>query len=178
MWVPFLAVLLLSCQKNGGETQTADGTAARPASAGLEVKDRFGEGMTFPHLAVADYLGNRYDLFNLLNRRNNIVLVIDASCAACGEEGEKIQYLLQANRQVNVIGVSKDSLPAILNFKKRYHLFFPILQDIKAKLVPDYRRVFFPTLVLVGPDKKIIKLYEGQIPPGEAGPFLKAVMGL
>jgi peroxiredoxin len=79
--------------------------------------------------------------------------------------------------ELNVLGISKDSIPAILAFKKRHGLLFPILLDVKKELVPDYRRVTFPTLVLVGPDKKIIQLYEGEVPPAEAAPLLQMLTG-
>jgi peroxiredoxin len=78
---------------------------------------------------------------------------------------------------LNVLGISKDSLPAVLAFKKRHGLLFPILLDVEKKLVPDYRRVTFPTLILVGPDKKILKLYEGEIPSAEARPLLQMLLG-
>ena len=113
-----------------------------------------------------------------MNKPRNVVLLIDAFCAACGEESEKIQKLLAGRPDLNVIGVSRDSLPAILNFKKRHQLLFPILWDAEQKLAPDYRRVTFPTLVLVGPDKKIIQLYEGEIPAERAEPLLRALLGL
>ncbi len=173
-WMPIFLCLYMGCQKEKPEEK------ALPASqsSGLEVKDRLGEGKNFPHVTVADQLDNRYDLYNLLNRPNNIVLLIDATCPACADEGKMIQNFLRGNTAINVIGVSPDSLPAILEFKKKNGIFFPVLQDIEQKLVPDYRRAVFPTLVLVGPGRQIQKLYEGAIPPEEAEPFLRALFGL
>ena len=122
-WIPVFLCLFLGCQKKNSEEK------AQPAvnSSGLEVKDRLGEGMTFPHVTVADQLGNRYDLYNLLNKPDNIVLVIDAACPACADEGRMIQNFLQGNTAVNLIGVSRDSLPAILEFKKKNGIFWGML---------------------------------------------------
>ena len=173
------AAFLAACQKQKeSDAGTGRESSAAQASTGLEVKDRFGPGMTFPHVPVVDHLGNRYDLYNLLNKPGNIVMFIDAFCAACGEEGKMIQRYATGRADVGVIGVSRDSMPAILNFKKRHKLLFPILRDAEEKLVPDYRRVAFPTLVLAGPDKKIIQLYEGDISAEEAGPLFRALLGL
>ncbi len=170
-----LALLFLNCEKEKKKA-APDGEAPAPAAAGLEVAHRLGPGMEFPRLPVADHLGNRYELYGLLSKPKNLVLLLDASCPACAEESEKIQKLASRGAELNVIGVSKDSLPAVMAFKKRHGLLFPILLDVEKKLVPDYRRVTFPTLILVGLDKKIIKLYEGGIPPGEAGPFLRLLV--
>ncbi|HEU4437549.1 MAG TPA: TlpA disulfide reductase family protein [candidate division Zixibacteria bacterium] len=150
---------------------------APAAAAGLEVKNRLGEGMEFPRVTVADHLGNRYELRALLSKSRNILLLLDASCPACAEEAQKIQKFGLMNPKLNILGVSADSLSAVLAFKKRHALSFPILFDFERKLVPDYRYVSFPTLVLVGTDKRILKLYEGEIPPSEAGPLLQMLTG-
>ncbi|MGE5692711.1 MAG: TlpA family protein disulfide reductase [Candidatus Zixiibacteriota bacterium] len=162
-----------ACQK---ENSPPPAQTSAPVS-GLEVKSRLGEGMEFPRVTVADHLGNRYELRALLSKSRNILLLLDASCPACAEESKKIQKFTARGSGLNIIGISKDSLPAVLTFKKRHGLFFPILLDVEQKLVPDYRRVIFPTLVLVGSDKKIARLYEGGIPPAETGPFLRLLLG-
>ena len=177
LWVP-LMLFALSCQKEKPDPRAAGETpVSTPASSGLEVKDRLGPGREVPHLAVADQLGNRYDLYNLLSKPKNVVLLIDAFCPACAEESQKIERFAQFRPELNLIGVSKDSLPAVMAFKRYHQLDFPILLDVEKKLVPDYRRVIFPTLILVGPDKKIIKLYEGEIPASEARPLLEMLTG-
>lgn len=170
-----VAALFWGCQKDRPAPREETPAASSPSA--LEVRERLAPGMEFPHLAVSDPLGNRYDLYNLLNGPKNVVLVIDAFCPACGEESEKIQKFAQPGRDLNVIGISKDSLPAVLAFKKRHGLIFPILLDVEKKLVPDYRRVTFPTLVLVGPGRRIIKLYEGQISASESQPLLQMLLG-
>ncbi len=169
-----LALSFLSCAKKNENSAPAPPRTER--AAGLEVRDRLGPGMAFPHLPVADHMGNRYDLYHLLSKPRNVVLLIDAFCPACAEEAQKIQKFARAGAGLNVIGISKDSLPAVLAFKKRHNLSFPILFDVEKKLVPDYRRVSFPTLLVVGPDRKILKLYEGAIPRAEAGPFLQMLL--
>jgi peroxiredoxin len=177
LWVP-LILFALSCHKEKPDPPAAGETPApAPANSGLEVKDRLGPGMEFPHLAVADQMGNRYDLYNLLSKPKNVVLLIDAFCPACAEESQKIQRFAQLRPELNVIGVSKDSLRAVMAFKKYHRLDFPILLDVEKKLVPDYRRVLFPTLILVGPDRRVITLYEGEIPASEARPLLEMLIG-
>ena len=173
-----LALLFLSCSKEKAVPRAAQETpVSAAAGSGLEVADRLGPGMEFPRLTVADQLGNRYELFQLLSRPKNLVLLIDPACPACAEEAEKIQKFSLLRPELNVLGISRDSLPAVLAFKKRNGLIFPILLDVEKKLVPDYRRVTFPTLILVGPDKKILKLYEGPIPPAEAQRLLRMLLG-
>ena len=74
LWVP-LMLFALSCQKENPDTRAdAETPVSTPASSGLEVKDRLGPGKEVPHLAVADQLGNRYDLYNLLSKPKNVVL--------------------------------------------------------------------------------------------------------
>ncbi len=177
LWVP-LILFALSCQKEKSDPPAPGETpVSTPTSSGLEVKDRLGPGMEFPHLTVADQMGNRYDLYNLLSKPKNVVLLIDAFCPACAEESQKIQKFSLLRPDLNVLGISKDSLPAVLAFKKRHDLSFPILLDVEKKLVPDYRRVTFPTLIVVGPNKKIIKLNEGEIPRAETRPLLQLLLG-
>lgn len=171
-------LLLLACAGDKKETaQTPPVPVAGQASLELEVKSRLAPGLEFPRLTVADHLGNRYEIRALLSREKNVVLLLDAACPACAEEARKIQRFAQLRPELNVLGISKDSASAVLAFKKRHGLIFPVLLDVEQKLVPDYRRVTFPTLVLVGPDKKITKLYEGEIPPAEAGPLLRMLTG-
>jgi len=183
IWTVYLPVLLLAglfltCRRQKTDPQSAVAPpAAAPASSGLELKDRLSEGKEFPRLSVADHLGNRYNLYTLLSKPKNVVLLVDARCPACAEEAETLQRFALRRPDLNVLGVSKDSLSAVLAFKKRHGLVFPILLDVEEKLVPDYRRVTFPTLILVGPDKRIIKLYEGGIPPSEAGTLLQTLLG-
>lgn len=173
-----LPLLFLSCAKEKADPPAAgEKQAPAPPLSGLEVKDRLGPGMEFPHLAVADQMGNRYDLYNLLSRSKNVVLLIDAFCPACAEESQKIQRFAQLRPELNVVGVSKDSLKAVMAFKKYHQLDFPILLDLEKKLVPDYRRVIFPTLILVGPDRRVISLYEGEISASEARPLLEMLIG-
>lgn len=173
-----LALLALNCQKEKPDPPAAvERPAPAPAQSGLEVKDRLGAGMEFPRLTVADQMGNRYELYNLLSKPKNMVLLLDAFCPACAEEAQTIQRFASLRTELNVIGISKDSLPAVLAFKKRHGLSFPILLDVEKKLVPDYRRATFPTLILVGPDRRIIKLYEGPIPASDARALLQMLFG-
>lgn len=170
-------ILLTGCGKQKPDGNAVQKAPLPPASAGLEVKDRFRPGMIFPHVAVVDQAGNRYDLFNLLSKPHNIVLLIDAFCPACGEESQKIQKFLLNNPNLNLVGVSKDSFPAIFDFKKRYGIIFPILRDDEEKMVPDYRRAAFPTLILVGKERVIVQLYETEIPQDQAAPLLRMLLG-
>lgn len=179
VWIAALALALAGCagdkDPNPPPAAVADSHPA-PARSELEVAARLGPGMEFPHVFVTDQMGNRYDLYNLLAKPKNVVLLLDAFCPACGEEAEKIQRLVQMRPQLNVLGVSKDSLPAVLAFKKRHALLFPVLLDGEEKLVPDYRRATFPTLVVVNQDRQILRLYEGPIPPAQAGPLMQWLM--
>jgi peroxiredoxin len=178
-----LLLFFLGCsgeKKEAAETASQASQSPAPvqtATPELEVKSRLGPGLEFPRLTVADHLGNRYEIRALLSKPKNIVLLLDPACPSCAEEAQKIQQFLSRGAALNVIGISKDSIPAVLAFKKRHGLIFPILFDVEQKLVPDYRRVTFPTLVLVGSDKKILKLYEGGIPPAEAASFLQMLLG-
>ncbi|MCI0404938.1 MAG: TlpA family protein disulfide reductase [candidate division Zixibacteria bacterium] len=171
-----LFLLVLHCGKEKADPPASAQTPPA-AGSGLEVKDRLASGREFPRLIVADHVGNRYEFSRLLSKPKNIVLLLDAACPACAEESKMIQKFALLRPELNVLGISKDTLPAVLAFKKRHGLIFPILLDVEGKLVPDYRRVSFPTLVLVGPDKKIVKLYEGEIPPAQAGPLLRMLLG-
>lgn len=170
-----LPLLLSSCAKKEPQPPAAAADSVTAPSR-LEVAARLAPGMEFPHLSVADPMGNRYDLYNLLSRPKNVVLLLDAFCPACGEEAEKFQSLVPSGSDLNLIGVSKDSLPAVLAFKKRHRLLFPVLLDVEEKLVPDYRRVTFPTLIVIGPGRKIMELYEGPIPPLQVGSLMQMLL--
>lgn len=96
-------------------------------------------------------------------------------------------YSAYTDAGVEILGVSPDDPKSHLKFKKKYHLPFTLLADFEHKVCElygvwglkkfvgkEYYGVLRTTF-LIGPDGKILKVFEGVKPNGHSGEVLAAL---
>ena len=103
---------------------------------------------------------------------------------ACNFRDDYSQY---QNANVTILGVSPDSVASHAKFKAKYGLPFPLLADEGHKICDAYG-VWGPktmagrtydgihrTTFLIGPDGKIVKVFENVKPDGHSKEVLEAL---
>jgi len=90
---------------------------------------------------------------------------------------------------VTILGVSPDTPKKHMKFKEKYHLPFTLLADIDHKVCELYGvwgpkkfmgREFdgvYRTTFLIGPDRKLLKVFENVRPDGHSAEVLQALKG-
>jgi thioredoxin-dependent peroxiredoxin len=88
-----------------------------------------------------------------------------------------------------IVGASGDSVEAQAKFKVKHKLTFPLLADTEFAVVEAYgaRRMksflgktflgIVRTTFWIGPDGKIVKIWNGVVPKGHAAEVLEALQG-
>jgi peroxiredoxin Q/BCP len=101
--------------------------------------------------------------------------------------GFRDQYQEYADAGVNVVGVSPDSARSHEKFKTKYHLPFTLLADEDHKVCEQFgvwgRKKFMGreydgvlrTTFLIGPEGKILKVFESVKPDGHSTEILAAL---
>lgn len=106
---------------------------------------------------------------------------------ACSFRDDTAEY---EKAGVTILGVSPDSVKSHVKFKQKYHLTFPLLADEGHKIADQYG-VWGPkkfmgreyegilrTTFLIGPDGKILKVFENVKPEGHSAEILGALKEL
>jgi peroxiredoxin Q/BCP len=106
---------------------------------------------------------------------------------ACSFRDDTVEY---EKAGVTILGVSPDSVKSHAKFKEKYHLNFPLLADEGHAVASQYG-VWGPkklmgreyegilrTTFLIGPDGKILKVFENVKPEGHSAEILGALKDL
>jgi len=96
--------------------------------------------------------------------------------------GFRDAFTIYKEKEIIVLGVSKDSTESHKNFADKYKLNFPLLSDIKGDLIRDYKAQggFFTKRItyLIDPQGEIVKIYNKVDPLLHAPEILKDIDSL
>lgn len=124
-----------------------------------------GVGSAVPNVSLP-LLSNSATNINLANIKANYILVdFWASwCASCRQSMAELSQLSKSlnSKGFKIVGISLDKDPAAAKqFLKTYPSSFSHLSDPQGTSAVQFGLVKMPTSYLIGPDKKIIKVFAG-----------------
>ncbi len=179
----FLAALIIggilySRYFASGSLQTA---SIAPLSAPLAVGD------PAPEFAVATTDG----LFSLAKEQRPVFLEIFATwCPHCQREtavidrlykkyGHRVAFIAVVGSTKGMDEISPESSLDLLGFQQRFGVTYPIATyDPSLAVAQKYLHGGFPTIVLIGRNKRILSVASGEIPYAALDRVLKTVLSL
>jgi peroxiredoxin Q/BCP len=149
------------------------------------------EGDQAPHFEVLADDGRKVSLADY--RGKNLILYFypKANTPGCIHEANGFRNMFADFQAQNaeIAGVSADAVEAQSKFSKKLNLNFPLLADTEFEVIEAYgaRRMksflgkTFMGIVRatfwIGPDGKIVKIWNGVVPRGHAAEVLTALRG-
>jgi len=106
------------------------------------------------------------DAFN--SEQPTVIMYFHPECEHCQYESEEIGRQKEQFEKVNMILITPDdSILRVEAFAKRYRLLdvdnLTILMDRKKRFKSHFGTTVIPSLFIYGSDKKLIKMYKGEI---------------
>ena len=148
------------------------------------------EGDQAPHFEVLADDGRKVSLADY--RGKNLILYFypKANTPGCIHEADGFRNMFADFQAQNaeIAGVSADAVEAQSKFSQKLNLNFPLLADTEFELIEAYgaRRMksflgktygHVPNTFWIGPDGKIVKIWNGVVPRGHAADVLTALRG-
>ena len=141
------------------------------------------------HLAADD--GREISLAELRGRHVALYFYPKASTPGCTTEAIEFRDMKKDFDKLNtiILGCSADSVESQAKFKAKQNLNFPLLSDPEFTVIEPYgaRRMksflgktflgIVRTTFWIGPDGKIVKIWNGVVPKGHAAEVLTALRG-
>ena len=171
-----VAGIVYSRYFSSGSLQTA---SIAPLSAPLAVGD------SAPAFTVATTAG----LFDLAKEKRPIFLEIFATwCPHCQREtavidrlyaeyGNRVSFIAVVGSDKGMDYASPESSLDLLAFQQRFGVTYPIATyDPALTVAQKYLHGGFPTIVLIGRDKKILSIASGEIPYDALNKALRTVL--
>jgi peroxiredoxin Q/BCP len=147
------------------------------------------EGNAAPDFELASDTGEKVKLSDLRGRPVVLYFYPKDDTPGCTKEacGFRDDYAQYARAGVVILGVSPDSPKSHTAFKEKFHLPFPLLADEDKKVLKKYgvwgKKKFMGreymgvlrTTFLIGPDGKLLRIFEKVKPEGHSQEILAAL---
>jgi peroxiredoxin Q/BCP len=147
------------------------------------------EGNAAPDFELASETGEKVKLSDLRGRPVVLYFYPKDDTPGCTKEacGFRDDYAQYARAGVVILGVSPDSPKSHTAFKEKFHLPFPLLADEDKKVLKKYgvwgKKKFMGreymgvlrTTFLIGPDGKLLRIFEKVKPEGHSQEILAAL---
>jgi len=147
------------------------------------------EGDKAPNIKLETDSGEAFDLSGLRGKKVVLFFYPKASTPGCTVEACEFRdtYKKFEKKGVIVLGISKDTPKAQTGFKENQSLPFTLLCDVDKKAVQDYgvwkeknmygKKVMgvARTTLVIGPDGKIVKIFDKVKPEGHAEEVLEGL---
>ena len=149
------------------------------------------EGDQAPHFEVLADDGRKVTLADYRGKHLILYFYPKANTPGCIHEANGFRNMFADFQEQNaeIAGVSADDVEAQAKFSKKLNLNFPLLADTEFALIEAYgaRRMksflgktfmgIVRTTFWIGPDGKIVKIWNGVVPRGHAADVLTALRG-
>lgn len=132
-------------------------------------------GQPAPSFVVATTSG----LFDLSKTNKPVFLEVFATwCPHCQREtavidrlfrryGGKVDFVAVSGDKTAMDGISESSQADVLEWKQRFHVEYPVAYDPLLNVRNLYLQGGFPTIAVIGRDKRVLYLNSGEISYGE-----------
>ena len=133
------------------------------------------------NFSLKDQEGNIHQLSDYLGKWIVLYFYPRDDTPGCTKEacGFRDASQLFKEKEVVILGVSRDSVESHKKFAEKYHLNFPILADVDGKVVKDYKAQGIMTkriTYLINPQGEVHKIYDKVDPLIHASEILKDIV--
>lgn len=141
-------------------------------------------GQSAPEFAVATNQG----YFNLAQTRKPVFLEVFATwCPHCQRETavidklyakykDRVQFVAVTGSKIGMDRQSPESEEDTLNYAQEFHAHYPLAFDGSEQVAKQYLQGGFPTLVVIGKNKKIVYLTSGETSFPELDSAIKSAL--
>jgi len=144
------------------------GTAGPSSSIGFKTGD------TFPNFKLKSLVEEEIDLHDLINGKKAFLLFLATASPNCEEEITKWQRAVNfLPENYILIGISPEPIADLKNYQTQKGLRFTLLNDPQAAFVSKYQINYYPTLIGVDQNKKIIFIQSEYFTGTNPQDFLK-----
>jgi cytochrome c biogenesis protein CcmG/thiol:disulfide interchange protein DsbE len=164
----------------------AVGFASRVPKAATEVNTqaKLSVGQTAPEFAASTTAGP----FDLATAKGPVFLEVFATwCPHCQREtqvlnqvsaqyGHKINFVAVAGSPYGIDGSSPETQLDVVAFANQFHVNYPVAFDPDLTVAKSYLQAGFPTMVIIGADKKIHWIGSAEIPAQTLETQIRAVL--
>ena len=134
------------------------------------------EGDIIPNFTFATLDGKEEGIYQLLQYDKAVLMFMSINCGFCAKEIEKWKAeMATLPEDVQLIGISADSLSKLVSFSQEKQISFPLLCDMAGKFFEQYQIKSFPVLVLVNQNKKVVKIMSGYDPKTKVKDYVKTL---
>lgn len=147
------------------------------------------EGTNAPDFALSDESGKVHKLEDYRGRSFVLYFYPKDDTPGCTTEACNFRddYSAYQQKNIEILGVSPDSTKSHVKFKQKYQIPFPLLSDENHQVCEAYgvwgRKKFmgkeydgvFRTTFVIGPDGKIIKIFENVKPADHSKEIIAAL---
>jgi len=117
----------------------------------------FKTGDTFPNVMLKSLAEEEISLHDLMNGKKAFLLILATGNPNCEEEVSKWQKTVNFMPENYIlIGISPEPIADLKNYQTQKGLRFTLLNDPQAAFVSKYQINYYPTLIGVDQNKKII----------------------
>ncbi|MGB8267813.1 MAG: TlpA disulfide reductase family protein [Candidatus Velthaea sp.] len=141
-------------------------------------------GDTAPQFAVSTTAGP----FDLANSTTPVFLEVFATwCPHCQHEvpildglntkyGKRVQFVGVSGSALGIDGNVPESQADVINFVGKFGVTYPVAYDPDLTVAKQYLSTGFPTIVVIGKDKKVKAILDGEIPQAQLEKAIQDVL--
>ncbi len=113
-------------------------------------------GQVLPNYTFMSLDGQHVDLYQTLEGKKSILIVLSTDCHPCGELANRFNKdYPKIGADCKVVGISFEPMTALIQYQKDKNLTFPLCQDTLGKFTGQYRIDSYPTLIGLNEKKEI-----------------------
>jgi len=117
----------------------------------------FKTGDTFPNVTLKSLAGEDINLHDLMSEKKAFLLILATGSSNCEEEVSKWQKTVNFMPENYIlVGISPEPIAELKNYQTQKGLRFTLLNDPQAAFVSKYQINYYPTLIGVDQNKKVI----------------------
>lgn len=123
---------------------------------------------TLQHACFESLTGEQICIDEFDNQKPTVIIYFNPGCEHCQYEASEIGKQAEQFEKANMILITPDdSTKRVEAFAAKYHLWevdnLTVLLDRNHQFLRSFGTAVFPSVFIYGPDKKLVKMYKGEV---------------